>query len=118
MLEDEEPLLGLRALVQSAASLERYGRVEVVAHDRRKREVGGGRHDIGDEAGLLAAAVDKNGLVIRHVPRRRQGPNAGQDFHLAVDQLERNALEIGGEVTPGGAFVGMAGRRESRLFSR
>src|SRR3989441_6990722 len=116
MLEDEEPLLGLRALVQPAASLERYERLEVVAHDPRKREVGGGRHDIRDEACLLAAAVDKNGLVIRHVPRRRQGPNAGQDFHLAVDQLERNALEIGGEVTPGGAFVGMAGKIELALF--
>src|SRR2546425_9608147 len=92
MLEDEEPLLGLRALVQPAASLERHERLEVVAHDPRKREVGGGRHDIGDEAGLLAAAVDENGLVIRHVPRRRQGPNAGQDFRSEEHTSELQSL--------------------------
>ena len=50
-----------------------------------------GGHEVGQEAGSLAAALDQNGLMIRHVPGRRERADAGQDLRLPVDELERDA---------------------------
>src|SRR5437762_14256841 len=42
--------------------------------------------------------------------RRRQPADPRQDLRLAVDQLERHALEIVRQIAPGGALVGVPGK--------
>src|SRR2546425_7741809 len=116
MLEDQQPLLRLCPLVQVPPRFERDERLQVVAHDPREREMGGGRHDVGDEAGLLSAALDEDRLVIGNVSRRGETPNAGQDEGLAIDQLERHTLEVVRQIAARRTFVGVLSEVELALL--
>src|SRR2546422_257211 len=112
VLEDQQPPLRLRPLVNAAAGLERDQRLQVVAHDPRHWQMSRRRHQVGDEAGLLAAALDENRLVIRYMSRRGKPANAREDLRLAVDQLKGDAREIMREVAAGGPLVGVSSKVE------
>src|ERR1041384_7079793 len=49
MLETDPPPIRLGALVHPAPRFECHERLQVIPHDPRQRQVGGGRHEIGDE---------------------------------------------------------------------
>src|SRR5688572_26914133 len=72
MLEHQQPLVGLGALIQPPARLEGDERLEIVAHDPRERQVRGRGDEVRQVASGLAAARDEDRAVMRHVPRRRQ----------------------------------------------
>src|SRR5260370_36745844 len=64
-------------------------------------------HEIGHKAGSLAAALDQYRLVKRDVTRCWDPANPAQDLRFAVDQLERHALEVVGEITTRRALIGV-----------
>src|SRR5256885_4973601 len=73
-----------------------------------------GRRDEGrEEADPLTAALNQYRLVIGHVSGRRKAADAGKGLRLAVDERERDRLEVGREVARRRALVGVA--RELQL---
>ena len=110
MLEDQQPPLGLRLLIDAPSRLERDERLQVIAHDPRQRQMRNGGHQVGDETGLLARALEQDRLVIGHMTGCRDPADAGQDFGVAVDQLERHAREVVWQVTARGALIGVRGK--------
>src|SRR5438105_2718551 len=78
VLEEQQPRLRLRPLVQAALRLERHQRLQVVAHDPRQRQAGGGRHQVRPEADAVPGALDQDRLVKGDVPRRGEAADAGQ----------------------------------------
>src|SRR5437667_10691038 len=75
--------------------------------------MGAGRDEVREEADPLTAALNQYRLVIRHVSGRREAADAGKGLRLAVDERERDRLEVGREVTRRRALVGVA--RELQL---
>src|SRR5207247_6605364 len=75
--------------------------------------MGAGRDEVREEADPLTAAVNQYRLVIGHVSRRREAADAGKGLRLAVDERERDRLEVGREVARRRALVGVA--RELQL---
>src|SRR2546425_10096885 len=73
----------------------------------------GRRDEVREEADSLTAAVNQYRLVIGHVSGRREAADAGKGLRLAVDERERDRLEVGREVTRRRALVGVA--RELQL---
>src|SRR5690606_26397792 len=82
VLEDQEPVLLLRALHDRALRFQRYERLDVIAHDPRERQVRTGGHDVRKKDGGLAGGLDEDGLVMRGVARRAQHGNAGDDLDV------------------------------------
>src|SRR5439155_5087517 len=78
--------------------------------------MGRGRHEIGDKARLLAAALDENRLVIRYMSGRRDRANAREDLLLTVDELEGDTREVVREVAAGSPLVGVLGEVELALL--
>src|SRR6266540_2879827 len=109
VFEHEQPLLGLRPLVQPPPSLECDEWFQVVAHDPGQRQMRCRRHEIRDKAGLFPAALEQNRLVIGDMSWRRQPADPRKDFRLAVDQVERHALEIVRQIAARGALVRVPG---------
>src|SRR2546426_9265504 len=75
--------------------------------------MGAGRDEVREKADPLTAALNQYRLVIRHVSGRREAADAGQGLRLAVDERERDRLEVGREVARRRALVGVA--RELQL---
>src|SRR5437879_11736608 len=75
--------------------------------------MGAGRDEVREEADPLTTALNQYRLVIRHVSGRREAADAGKGLRLAVDERERDRLEVGREVARRRALVGVA--RELQL---
>src|SRR5439155_1212664 len=88
-------------------------RLQVVSHDPGKRQMGAGRDEVCEKADPLTAALNQYRLVIGHVSGRREAADAGKGLRVAVDERERDRLEVGREVTRRRALVGVA--RELQL---
>src|SRR5690554_4746926 len=88
VLEDQEPVLLLRALHDRALRFQRHERLDIIAHDPRERQVRTGGHDVGKKDRGLACGLDEDGLVMRGVARRAQHGNAGDDLDVPFDQVE------------------------------
>src|SRR5438552_18533895 len=73
----------------------------------------GRRDEVREEADSLTAALNQYRLVIGHVSGRRKAADAGKGLRLAVDERERDRLEVGREVARRRALVGVA--RELQL---
>src|SRR5256886_14157410 len=71
------------------------------------------RDEVREEADPLTAALNQYRLVIGHVSGRRKAAEAGKGLRLAVDEHERDRLEVGREVARRRALVGVA--RELQL---
>src|SRR2546425_4145009 len=56
------------------------------------------RDEVREEADPLTAALNQYRLVIGHVSGRRKAAEAGKGLRLAVDERERDRLEVGREV--------------------
>src|SRR2546427_111811 len=108
VLEDQPPPLGLSPLIDAPPRLERDEGLQVIAHDPGQRQMRCRGHQVRDEARPLAAALDQDRLVIRDVSGRGESADARQDLRFSVDELERNAREVVGEVAARGALVGVA----------
>src|SRR2546427_5259399 len=74
------------------------------------------RDEVREEADPLTAALNQYRLVIGHVSGRRKAAEAGKGLRLAVDERERDRLEVGREVARRRALVGVA--RELQLPPR
>src|SRR5438105_14975966 len=74
--------------------------------------MGGGGHQVLQEADTLPRALDQDRLVKRNMPRRGQAADAGERRSLAGHQGERHRLEIGREVARRRALVGVPGELE------
>src|SRR6266567_5469735 len=98
VLEAEQPPLRFGLLVQMALRLERHEGLEVISHDPGEREVGRGRDQVRDEAGPLAAALEQDRLVIRHVAGGGETANPRERLRWAVHERERHGVEVGCEV--------------------
>src|SRR5256714_10052102 len=70
--------------------------------------MGAGRDEIREKADPLTAALNQYRLVIGHVSGRREAADAGKGLRLAVDERERDRLEVGREVARRRALVGVA----------
>src|SRR6059036_2850941 len=75
--------------------------------------MGAGRDEVCEKADPLTAALNQYRLVIGHVSGRREAADAGKGLRVAVDERERDRLEVGREVTRRRALVGVA--RELQL---
>src|SRR6266571_3240911 len=116
VLEDQPPPLGLSSLIDAPPRLERDEGLQVIAHDPRQRQMRCRGHQVRDEARPLAAALDQDRLVIRDVSGRGESADARQDLRFSVDELERNAREVVGEVAARGALVRVAREVELPLL--
>src|SRR5207302_2530878 len=115
VLEEQQPPFRLRPLVQTALRRERHQGLKVVAHDPRQRQMGGGGHQVRQEADTLPRALDQDRLVKRHMPGRGEATDAGQRLGVARYQRERHWLEIGRQIARRRALVRAA--RELKLSS-
>src|SRR2546430_17365212 len=70
--------------------------------------MGAGRDEVREKADPLTAALNQYRLVIRHVSGRREAADAGKGLRLALDERERDRLEVGREVARRRALVGVA----------
>src|SRR5256885_8936301 len=70
--------------------------------------MGAGRDEVREKADPLTAAPNQYRLVIGHVSGRREAADAGKGLRLAVDERERDRLEVGREVARRRALVGVA----------
>src|SRR5439155_23808189 len=75
--------------------------------------MGAGRDEVCEKADPLTAALNQYRLVIGHVSGRREAADAGKGLRVAVDERERDRLEVGREVTRRRARGGVA--RELQL---
>src|SRR5882762_7326137 len=75
--------------------------------------MGAGRDEVCEETHSLTAALDQHRLVIGDVPRCRQAADPGERLRLAVDERERDLLEVGRKVARRRALVPVA--RELQL---
>src|SRR5207249_4163264 len=109
MLEDGEPVFGLRAREDATLGLERNEGLYVVAHDPRERKVRNGRNEIGKIDGSFTVRFEEQALMKGGVTWSRQGADAGHDFALAFDEVETAGFgergEIVREVASRGALI-------------
>src|SRR6266404_9288106 len=88
VLEHDQPVFVHRLLKNSPLRLERYERLDVVAHDPREREVGVRRNEIAQVESALPRRLDEDALVIGGVARCRDHSQTLYDFLLAGYPLD------------------------------
>src|SRR3712207_6817386 len=88
LLEDAEPVLFRRGPEELLLALEQLDRVEVVSHHPPRPQVPRGRHDVGEEDGPLAAALDFDELGVVVVAADREDADARDALGRPVDGVE------------------------------
>src|SRR5437764_13520327 len=69
--------------------------------------MGAGRDEVCEKADPLTAALNQYRLVIGHVSGRREAADAGKGLRLALDERERDRLDVGRDVARRRALVGV-----------
>src|SRR2546430_14322554 len=78
--------------------------------------MGGGGHQVRQEADALPRALDQDRLVKRHMPGRGEAADPGKRLGVARYQRERHGLEIGRQIARRRALVGVPGELELSLL--
>src|SRR6266480_4032233 len=78
--------------------------------------MGARRDEVREKAHPFTVALHQYRLVIGHVPRRGQAADTGERLRLAVDERERDRLEVEREVARRRALIGVSGKLELSLL--